>query len=349
MTATRPSAPNLLTRKLRLGGVARAPLPDAEIIGAAFARRVEDRLRPLVRTIVTATAAPPRVGKLAAAAGAIVVPALIGVVEVEDADTPGLLAGQAEIAYHLIDLILGGDPATAPAPRVRPFTAIDMALCRPVLEAILAAFAGAVGEGLGRPPAKALSVRDLRQTLAQLRLAPDYIDVLTFEIGLTLGEGGRTGRFALTLPLSALDVIRASVRSLDARAARDRRDDPWKLVMRRAAAAAPAPVTAVLHRRSLGLAALRDLRVGQVIEIPASAPSEIALTIDQPGGRPARIASGVLGAYQGMKVVKLTGDPDPRLARHVARALGPAPAPEPVVESLPAAAPAPPVPPQGPS
>lgn len=347
MTATRLSAPNLLTRKLRLGGVARAPLPDVEIIGEAFARRVEDRLRPLVKTIVTATAGPTRVGKLAAAAGAIVVPALIGVVEVEDADTPGLLTGQAEIAYHLIDLVLGGDPAASPAPRVRPFTAIDMALCRPVLEAILTAFSGAVGEGLGRPPAKTVRIRDLRQTLAQLRLAPDYIDVLTFEIALTLGEGGRTGNFALVLPLSALDVIRASVRSLDARAARDRRDDPWKLVMRRAVASAPVPVTAVLHRQSLGLAALRDLRIGQVIEIPVTAPAAIALTIDQPGGRPARIATGTLGAYQGMKVVKLSADPDPRLARHVAGALGRGPEPE--AEILPAVAPALPVPPQSPS
>jgi flagellar motor switch protein FliM len=330
MTAT---APNLLSRKLRLGGVARPPLPDVEIIGEAFARRVEDRLRPLVKTIVTAVAGPTRVGKLAEAAGAIVVPALIGVVEVEDADTPGLLSGEAEFAYHLIDLILGGDPAAATPPRVRPFTAIDMALCRPVLEAILSAFTGAIGEGLGRPPAKSVTIRDQRQTLAQLRLAPDYIDVLTFEVILTLGEAGRTGRFALVLPLSALDVIRASVRSLDARAAKDRRDDPWKLMMRRAAAVAPVPVTAVLHRQSLSLAALRDLAVGQVIEIPANAPAEIALTIDQPGGRPARIATAELGAYRGAKVVKVTGEPDPRLRRHVAGALGPDPAPEPEAET----------------
>ena len=319
------SEPNLLTRKLRRGGTARPPLPDVEIIGEAFARRVEDRLRPLVKTIVIARVGATEVGKLAAAAGAVVVPALIGVVEVEDADTPGLLAGEAELANHLIDLILGGDPGAAPQPRPRPFTAIDMALCRPVLEAILAAFAGAVGEALGSPPAKALTIRDQRQTLAQLRLAPDYIDVLTFDIRLSLGEAGRSGRFALVLPLSALDVIRASARSPDPRAARDRRDDPWKLMMRRAAAEAPVPVTAVLHRQSLSLAALRGLEIGQLIEIPASAPGEIALTIPQPGGGAARIATAELGAYQGAKVVKVTGAPDARLARHVLRALGDAP------------------------
>ncbi len=319
------SEPNLLTRKLRRGGMARPPLPDVEIIGAAFARRVEDRLRPLVKTMVTATVGGTEVGKHAAAASSVVIPALIGVVEIEDADTPGLLAGEAGLANHLIDLILGGDPAAAPHPRPRPFTAIDMALCRPVLEAILAAFADAVGEAFGRRPTKALTIRDQRQTLAQLRLAPDYIDVLSFDIRLMLGEGARSGRFALVLPLSALDVIRASVRSLDLRAARARRDDPWKLMMRRAAAGAPVPVTAVLHRQSMSLAALRGLEIGQVIEIPATAPAEIALTIPQPGGGAARIATAELGAYQGAKVVKVTGAPDARLAGHVTRALGDTP------------------------
>lgn len=320
-----PPEMSLLARKLRRGGTARPPLPDVEIIGEAFARRVEDRLRPFVKTIVNATAGPTRVGKFASAAGAIVVPALIGVVEVEDADTPGLFAGQAELAYHLTDLMLGGDPADTPPPRVRPFTAIDMALCRPMLDAVLAAFSDAIAEGLGQAPAKALTIRDQRQTLAQLRLAPDYIDVLTFDVGLSLGEAGRTGSFALILPLSALDVIRASVRALDTRAARDRRDDPWKLVMRRAAAEASVPVTAELHRQSLSLAALRNLAVGEVIEIPATAPGEIALTISQPGGRTARIATARLGGYQGAKVAKVTGEIDGRLRRHVARALGPEP------------------------
>lgn len=315
-----PTEPTLLTRKLRRGGMTRAPLPDVEIIGQAFARRVEDRLRPLVKTIVTATARPTHVGKLAAAAGAIVVPALIGVVEVEDADTPGLFAGEADFAYHVIDLMLGGDPAAAPAPRPRPFSAIDLALGRAPIEAILAAFAEAVGDGLGAPPAKALAVRDLRQTLAQLRLAPDYIDVLTFEVGLSLGDAGRTGHFALILSLSALDVIRASVRVRDTRAARG--DDPWRIVMRRAAAEAQVPVRAVLHRQRFTLAEVKGFEVGQLIEIPAAAPAEIALTIAQPNGRPARVATARLGAYQGAKVVKLTEPPDPRLAAHVTRALG---------------------------
>ena len=95
-----------------------------------------------------------------------------------------------------------------------------MALCRLHLDAILAAFAHAIGANLGRPLTKGLTIRDLRQSLSQLRLAPDYIDVMVFGMELTLGEAGRRGRFTLVLPLSALDVIRASIQARNVQAAK---------------------------------------------------------------------------------------------------------------------------------
>lgn len=111
--------------------------------------------------------------------------------------------------------------------------------------------------------------------------------------------------------------------------------------MRRAAATAPVPVDAVLHCQGLSLAALQGLRVGQVIEIPRQAAQAIELTIPQPGGRTALVASGQLGAFQGRKVVKLQTPIDPRLLRHVGGALRPA---DPPAEP-PAPGPRPPSPP----
>ena len=109
---------------------------------------------------------------------------------------------------------------------------------------------------------------------------------------LSLGEAGRRGRFTLVLPLSALDVIRASIQARNVQAARDRPNDLWKTLMRRAAASAPVPVDAVLHRQTLSLAALQGLQVGQVLEIPRQAVEEIRLAIPQPGGRTALLAAG---------------------------------------------------------
>lgn len=329
-TAARaPPMANVLTQKLRHGGVARSPLADTELLVETFARGVEDRARLLVKTMVGTSVGAARVAKLADAIGEIPGPSMLGLVDVEDADTPGLIAVGSDLAYHLVDLTLGGDPMQAPEPVARPFTAIDMALGRLHLDAILAAFAHAIGANLGRPLTKGLTIRDLRQNLAQLRLAPDYIDVLVLGMELILGEAGRRGRLLLVLPLSALDVIRASVQAKNAQAARDRPNDLWKTLMRRAAASAPVPVDAVLHRTQLSLAALQGLQVGQLIEIPRQAVEEIQLAIPQPGGRTAVLAVGRLGAYQDNKVIKLVTPPDRRVASHIDRALRAHPEPAP--------------------
>ncbi len=334
--------PSVLAKKLRQGGVARSPLPDSDVIGETFARRVEDALRPLVKTTIAAEVAPPRVMRLSDASGGIAAPALIGVIEVEDADTPGLAAIDGALAYHLIDLTLGGDPVASPTPVARNLTPIDMALGRLWLDAVLGAFSTAIGAGLGKPPTSGLRIREQRQSAAQLRLAPEYIDVLVVRLTLTLAEAGRRGGCDLILPLSALDVIRASIEARTTRSVRERPNDLWRTLMRRAAAAAPTPVDAVLHRQSMSLAALRDLRVGQVLEIPRQAAETIQLTIPQPGGRTAAIATGRLGGFQDRKVVKLDTPVDRRLLIHVARALRPdaPPAPEPAAVAPPVPQPA---------
>jgi flagellar motor switch protein FliM len=319
---------NVLSRKLRHGGVARSPLADTDILGETFARGVEDRMRVLVKTVVGSTVSAPRVSKLSDATAEINGPSMLALVEVEDGDTPGLIAVESDLAYHMIDLTLGGDPVQAPEPEARPFTAIDVALCRLHLDAILAAFGHAIGANLGQPLTKGLAIRDVRQNLSQLRLAPDYIDVLGIGMDITLGEAGRKGSFRLILPLSSLDVIRASIQARNVQAARDRPNDLWKTLMRRAAAAAPVPVDAVLHRQTLTLSALHNLQVGQVLEIPRQAVEEIQLAIPQPGGRTALLAQGRLGAYQDNKVIKLATAPDRRVIAHIDRALRAAPAAE---------------------
>jgi flagellar motor switch protein FliM len=321
------SAAAVLSKKLRQGGVARSPLPDTDLIGETFARGVEDRLRPLVKTMLAAEVAPPQVTRLSDARREMSSPAQVALVDIEDAETPALMYLDSDLAYHLIDLTLGGDPSTAPAAAPRSLTAIDTALGRLYLEAVLQAFEVAIAVGLGRPLPKAMRLRDHRPNVPQQRLAPDYIDVLTIRMTVTLAEAGRRGVCELIVPLSALDVIRASVEARASQSARERPNDLWKTLMRRAAAAAPVPVDAVLHRQPLSLAALHGLRVGQVLEIPRAAAEAIQLTIAQPGGRTALVATGRLGGFQDRKVVKLATPVDLRLVQHVARALRPAPAP----------------------
>ena len=50
-----PPSANVLSQKLRHGGVARSPLADTELLGETFARGVEDRVRLLVKTMIGTT------------------------------------------------------------------------------------------------------------------------------------------------------------------------------------------------------------------------------------------------------------------------------------------------------
>lgn len=312
---------SILVRKMRQGGVARSPLPDTGLIGEAFARHAEDRLRAIAKCGLEVLVDECRVTRLGDAASEIVSPAMIGLLAIEGAETRAFLAVDGALTWHLTDLLLGGDAAEAGAVSTRPFTAIDMGLGRLCLETLVRAFEEALATALGRALPRGLALIDQRHTMSQIRVAPDYVDTLKIRLSVAIGEAGRTGRLDVVVPLATLDVIRAAVAEEGAADARERPNDLWRAAMRRAAAAAPVTLDAVIHRERMTLGALGSMRPGQIIEIAPDAPRTVEITLGQPGRRPAVLAHAQLGAYQGRKVVRLRVAPDPRLGTHVQRAL----------------------------
>lgn len=319
---------NVLVRKLRSGGVARSPLPDTDFIGQTFARQLEKGLRPLVKTMLSATVLECKVVKVSEAIQGIAVPTMLALVELDNAKVQGLFNIDGTLAYHLIDLMLGGEPTVPATPAPRSFTEIDLALCGLAQEALLAAFAEALAACFGRPLAKPLQLVGQRQDITQVRFAPEHADVLVYDVTLEIGGAVRSGRLHVILPLAMLDTICAMLRDEAPRIRQDEPKDLWKAAMRHAAARAPVALDAVLHRRRMTLAEVMRLRIGDVLELPAAALDRVRLMIAQPGGRDAEIAAGRLGAYQGAKVVKLETPVDPRL-RDSLGVLWPMPAPPP--------------------
>ncbi len=308
---------SVLARKLSRRGVARSPLPDTDLVGETFARQVENRIRPLVKSTISAMVLETRIVKVSEAVQNISVPSMLALIDVEDADTQGLVCVDTDLSYHLIDLTLGGDPATASVPTTRTFTAIDMALCKLHIEAMIQAFAAAVSFVVGRPLTKEMRIGEQRQNISQLRFAPDYVDVFVISLALDIGEAARAGNLDFMLPLATLDVIRAGIQTKPSDADRDRPENLWRTHMRRAAAGSPVVVTGVLFRKHLTLAAIEKFRPGDILEIPETAPDEVELIIPQPGGKSMMVASGKLGAYKGRKVVKLETPIDPRVKKHI--------------------------------
>ena len=314
-------AQTTLHRKLARGGVARSPLPDTVFLGQSFAHNIERGLRPLIKTTVSAMVLEGQVVKMGKAIEGISVPAMLGLFEIENSKTQGLLALDTELVFHLIDLTLGGDAAAAPPAITRTFTEIDMALSRMHQDALLAAFAGALTASFGRPMRRSIGIASQRQDITQVRVAPENVDVLVYNVALDIGPAARSGGLLIVLPLAMLDVIVADMKERGAEVHEPEAQDLWKTHMRQAAAASPVAVAAVLHRQRMPVSAVQAMRPGDLLQLPAGAIDDVRLLITQPGGKHAEIASGRLGAYQGSKVVKLDTPIDLRLTDYVRRIL----------------------------
>lgn len=311
----------VLARKLKQQGIAPSPLPDSEFVGQAFGRQVEKALRPLVKAPVSAVVLEGRTVKVSEALVNVPVPAMLCLVAMEGTKSQGLLMLDGDLAYHMVDLMLGGDAASAPPPIARTFTAIDMALCELCQTAVLGAIGEALAASFGRPIDAPFQIAGQMQDISQVRFAAPNMDVLVYNVALDIGPAARSGILNLMLPLGMLDVICASMQVRADDAGIEETADLWRVNMRRAATHAPVVLDAVLHTQRMSVDAALALRVGDVIELPAGAVAEVRLLIDQRGGRRAQLAAGKLGAYRGAKVVKLDVAVDPRVGEHVRRAL----------------------------
>ena len=311
-----------LARKLKQRGTARSPLPDSEFVGQALARQIEKGLKPLVKSPISALLLDQQIVKVSKALEDVSVPAMLCLVGIERSKSQGLLMLDADLAYHVIDLMLGGDAAAAPPPITRTFTAIDMALCDLVQATVLAGVGEAIAAAFGRPFAGELASVGQMQDITQVRFTAPHMDALVYTIVLDIGPAARSGVLKLLLPLGLLDVVCATMRTQDGEQVPEEETfDLWRIQMRRAAAGAPVSLDAVLHSQKMPIDRALQLKVGDIVEVSDSAVGRISLRVTQRDGTRVELATGKLGSYRGAKVVKLHEDIDERARRHVAKAL----------------------------
>ncbi|MEL6678891.1 MAG: hypothetical protein AAFQ51_09305, partial [Pseudomonadota bacterium] len=200
---------SVLTKKLSARRVGRSPIPQLPEIAADFAGKVEELLRKFLKTTTGAMVLGSEVRKLSRVMEDIPVPAMLGVIDVEGVEHQALLNINSDLVYHIVDLRMGGDPANAPAPTARSFTAIDCALCEGFVEQVMRAFTVAMENALGAPVAHSLRLSHIEQNVTQVRLASSNADVLVITLNLDIGEAARMGDCELVIPLSVLDTFRA--------------------------------------------------------------------------------------------------------------------------------------------
>lgn len=310
---------NILVKKLNTQGVGRSPISDTEKLGNQFVRLLEQRLLPIVGASVSGMLLDAEVTRMSTIAEGIPVPAMLGVLAFKGSESRALINISADLVFHIVDLRMGGDPETCPTSTTRSFTSIDNALLRDVLDEISNAMHEAIALSLDAPLATQFELTDVEQNITNVSVAPDNADVLNFSVALDIGDAARGGDFDLALPLSLLDVVRSSTikRSV---ASKFSANDIWRARMKRAAAEADIPLTAIIHRSKYQAQFLEKLEVGQVLRIKSDAPQNVELTIRNAIVGDIPVATTKLGAYDGRKVVKLTTPPNPDFISYLIQA-----------------------------
>ncbi len=311
---------NVLTRKISGQGVGRSPISDTEKLGDRFVRLAEKKIGPILRTAVSGMILENEVTRLSAVAEGIPVPALLGVFSFEGSAAHALINVSADLVYHIVDLMMGGDPETCPIPTTRSFTAIDYALMEGILDAAMRAFEESLSEILDGPLRSGFKLMDIQQNITHVSIATDNADVLALNASLDVGEAARGGDIDLVIPLSLLDVVRSSVAKKEVVKSADIKDI-WRDRMTRAATEADIPLTAILHTAKYKAQFLEDLEVGQIIPIPTKAPQNVKLVTRQNGVIAVEVATTKLGAFEGKKVLKLTSPINPTLSDYLKRAI----------------------------
>lgn len=310
---------NVLAKKLSIASVSRSPIPDIERLGNMVIRAVEQKLRPILKASISGMVLDCEVTKLSAVAEGIPVPALLGILDIPGAANSAMINVSADLAYHIVDLRIGGDPGKCPTPTTRSFTAIDYALCTDILTAVSECFESAIEDSLDGPLQAHFYLADIKQNVTEVNIAPNNADVLHLNAALDIGDAARGGDIDLIVPLSVLDVVRASVKQ-EAKEVFSV-NDIWRNRMRRAVDEAPIPMTGILHRAHYKAEFLENLTVGQVLPIPAIAPQNLSLVMNAGGRNEAHFATAKLGGFEGKKVLKLVAPPNPDFVRHLAEVI----------------------------
>lgn len=300
--------------------VGRSPIAHLDDITNHLTAKLEDRLRRLLKATTGAIIMACEVRKLSRVLEDIPVPAMLGIVAVEGVDSYALININSDLVYHVVDLRMGGDPAQAPPPTARSFTAIDCALCEGFNSTVIDCIMDAMRAGMGAPLPDAMSLSRIEQNITQVRLAPGNADVLVIEVNLDIGEAARSGDFQFVLPLSVLDVLRAEAARAPAANETLTSLTFWRKHMTKAAGEARIDVSGIIHRQQLTVQQLENLAPGDILQLPENVLNDVDILLgrlsDDIG-----CAQAKLGSFEGHKMLKLMTDPPLEFSQYLQKAL----------------------------
>ncbi len=301
----------ILANKLERTRLKVATFPLLNQLATIFATKTSEAFRALLNAPIEIPDWRVEIRRCGEYLDSIPAPATIAVAKFAETDGLAALHFNADLAYHVVDMSMGGDPLGARPVTERAPTATDLALCKRAARSALIAFERTIprlcdGESLGAIEC------DRFETLPKMvKMAADRSETVVITLNLQLGRGGRSGALTLALPFAVLDPIKDKLRS-NFSATATINSTIWEDALKRSALQCELPMSAVIERSELPLSRLLSLKSGDVLPLSATNVDDITLTLETHSGvRP--VAQCGLGTLRTSKAVRLKDAPDPDL------------------------------------
>jgi flagellar motor switch protein FliM len=197
-------------------------------------------------------------------------PAVITVVKAEEWDNFGLLTIDRSLVYTMIDVLLGGRRASAARVEGRPYTTIEMALARRLIEVVLEDTRRAFEP-----------VTQVNFKLERLETNPRFAAIsrpanaaILIELRVEMEERG--GKIEILLPYATIEPIREQLLQMFM-GEKFGRDPIWEGHLATEIHAADVEVEAVLHEIRVPLSRLLNMKVGETVMLDRAPTDPIVL------------------------------------------------------------------------
>lgn len=208
------------------------------------------------------------------------------------ADLVGIASLDLQLRAALVEVQTAGTMSAKTA-EIRRVTAVDAALCRPVLSGFIEDLnSNSIGTDLAGWANNIIAsqrIEDTRAASLAMNAGKYRLAIITAK----LGDGDRVGRLAIALPIIAM-ASDPEVEILDDQ-------HQWNLDFRNAVKSAPTRLQAVLHRTQLTLRDVEAFQVGQILPLNGCDIGRVELV----GLNDKVVARGRLGQVGGMCAVRL--------------------------------------------
>ncbi|MEM9099027.1 MAG: FliM/FliN family flagellar motor switch protein [Pseudomonadota bacterium] len=307
---------NVLAKKINSKGVGRAPIRQLEQFNDNFVKELDARLRQRLRTITETMIIDYEVRKLSSVLEEIPFPAMLAVYGFEQTEDRALVNLSNDLTFHVIDIVMSGDPSELPTPTALAMTEIGCTICLDFVNEMLASFSDAMSTALRAPMPEGLKLFEFEQHATMLSIAPDNADVLVIKGNVDIGDAARNGDFELIVPFSMLDILQSAARRSGPRKQANSEIDLWSGHMRLVASCVDVRVYSVLQRLQIPVKEVKTLEVGQMLTLSPDSMEDVSLVLGSTDASQS-FATGKLGMHKKNRAVKLTKAPDPGFQTHL--------------------------------